>query len=181
MDGRNLLILFIIFRKTLLSASLSVPSIRLPVTLRSQCCWGVPPFQRVLGAVVMPLPGPHRDRFPIDDLVGLDEDGIRPERDVFDVVDNALLVACGASVKQTDSPRQVPATPDASADATRTLHHPEDEFLVTPNGAKIALDIQPEGDPNRQARGCIKLEAVAKHGRYKATIIDDARWRLEGM
>src|SRR6516164_10386938 len=88
------------------------------------CCWGVPPFQRVLGAVVMPLPGPHRDRFPIDDLVGLDEDGIRPERDVFDVVDDALVVACGAS-----------------ADATRTLHHPEDEFLVTPNGAKIALDI----------------------------------------
>ena len=154
----------IIFRKTLLSASLSVPSIRLPVTLRSQCCWGVPPFQRVLGAVVIPLPGPHRDRFPIDDLVGLDEDGIRPERDVFDVVDDALVVACGAS-----------------ADATRTLHHPEDEFLVTPNGAKIALDIQTEGDPNRQARGCIKLEAVAKHGRYKATIIDDARWRLEGM
>src|SRR6516164_7273826 len=111
------------------------------------CCWGVPPFQRVLGAVVMPLPGPHRDRFPIDDLVGLDEDGIRPERDVFDVVDNALLVACGASVKQTDSPRQVPATPDASADATRTLHHPEDEFLVTPNGAKIALDIHPKATP----------------------------------
>jgi hypothetical protein len=30
-------------------------------------------------------------------------------------------------------------------------------------------------------RGCIGLDALAKHGRYKLTIIDDARVRLEGM
>jgi predicted nucleic acid-binding protein len=31
------------------------------------------------------------------------------------------------------------------------------------------------------AETLLRLEALAKHGRYKATIIDDARVRLEGM
>ena len=70
---------------------------------------GRPPLQGVRGAVVMPLPASHRDRFPINDLVCLDEDEIRPVGDVFDLVDDVLVVAC-RGVRHADRR----SAPDAS-------------------------------------------------------------------
>src|SRR3954465_15059890 len=56
--------------------------------------FGHSPIQRVLDAIILPLPGSHCDRFAIDDFICLNEDEIRPLRYIFDVVNDVLIAAC---------------------------------------------------------------------------------------